>query len=180
MMTATEFIHGELKRLHRNLDGCIADVTAEQLHAVPAGHPRANTMAFGLWHCTRTEDNVVRFIIQKRRPTVWLEGGYPERLGLPPAAQGTGMSVAEAQALRIPDIECFREYMQKVWASTEELFEKAATDPAILEQQVLVKPLGEMPAVRALGQICLTHGMGHYGELELIRTLLGLRTVAGV
>ena len=44
----------------------------------------------------------------------------------------------------------------------------------------MIKPLGEMPAVRALGQVCLSHGMGHHGEMELIRTLLGLKTVAGV
>src|SRR5262245_37709249 len=75
MMTAADFIRGELARLHKNLDGCIADPTPEQLHAVPASHPRANTMAFGLWHYTRTEDNVVRFVIQERRPTVWMEGG---------------------------------------------------------------------------------------------------------
>src|SRR5204863_69523 len=74
-------------------------LTSEQLHTVPAGHPRANTIAWNLWHYVRTEDNVVRFALQNRRPTVWVEGGYPERLGLHPAAQGTGMSTAEAQAL---------------------------------------------------------------------------------
>jgi DinB superfamily len=180
MMTAAEFIHAELTRLHRNLDGCIADVTPEQLHAIPAGHPRANSLAFGLWHYARTEDNVVRFVLQGRRPTVWMEGQYAERLGLPATAQGTGMPPAEAQALRIGDVTLFRQYMRQVWASTEELFERAAREPALLDQSVVVKPIGEMPGVRALGQVCLSHGMGHYGELELIRTLLGLKTVAGV
>jgi hypothetical protein len=180
MLTAAEFIHGELARLHRHLDACIADVTPDQLHAIPAGNPGANTLAFGLWHYTRTEDNVVRFVIQNRRPTVWMEGRFAERLGLPATAQGTGMPTAEAQALRISDIPLFREYMQGVWASTETLFEDAAREPALLERTVVVKPLGEMLAVRALGQVCLTHGMGHYGEMELIRTLVGLEPVAGV
>jgi hypothetical protein len=180
MITAAEFIHAELRRLHKNLDGCIADLTPDQLHAVPAGHPRANTLAFGLWHCARTEDNVVRFVIQGRRPTVWMEGQYAERLGLPPTAQGTGMAAPEAQALRIRDIPLFREYMGKVWASTEELFERAGREPSALDKTVMIKPLGEMPAVRALGQVCLTHGMGHHGEMELTRALLGLNPVAGV
>ena len=35
-----------------------------------AGHPKANTIAFGLWHYARTEDNVVRYLLQDRRPTV--------------------------------------------------------------------------------------------------------------
>jgi hypothetical protein len=179
MPTLAEFVRAELGRLHRGLDGCAADITPEALHAVPGGSPRANTVAFGLWHITRTEDNVVRFVIQNRRPTVWQEGGYAERLGLPPVAQGTGMPTAEAQALRIRDLDLFREYMGRVWASTEELFEQARRDPAALERTVTVKPIGDMPAIQALGQICLTHGMAHFGELELARTLLGLTPVIG-
>lgn len=180
MMTAAEFIQTDLKRLHKNLDACIADLTPEQLHAIPAGSPKANSIAFALWHLARTEDNVVRFLIQDRRPTVWQEGNYAEKLGLPPVAQGTGMPTAEAQALRIRDIALFREYMRRVWAATDELFEKAKSDPNLLEKTIMVKPVSEMPAIRAVGQVCLTHGMAHFGEMEVARTLLGTRPVVGV
>ena len=168
MLTLPEFIHEELARLHRSLDKAIAELTPEQLHAVPAGHPQANTIAFELFHYVRTEDNVVRWVIQERRPPVWTEGGYAGRLGLPPVAQGTGMPAAEAQALRIKDPALFREYMARVWASTDELFASGAA----LDRTVTVKPLGDMAAIRALGQVCLSHGMTHLGEIELIRTLL--------
>lgn len=178
MLSAAEFIQAGITQLHRSLDKAIADLTPEQLHAVPGGHPRANTIAFEIWHLVRTEDNVVRFVIQNRRPTVWTEGGYAERLGLPPVAQGTGMPVAEAQALRIKDAALFREYMRQVWASTDELF--ASADPAMLEKTVVLKPVGEMPALRALGQVVLTHGMTHLGEIELIRTLVGAGPVISV
>ena len=87
-MTLVEFIQSELKRLHTLLDGSFSGLTAEQLHAIPADHPRANTIAWGLWHYARTEGNVVRFVLQDRRPTVWQEGGYADKLGLPPVAQG--------------------------------------------------------------------------------------------
>ena len=177
-MTAQELIHMELRRLHTMLDTSMSDLTLEQLHAVPGGHAKANTIAWVIWHVVRTEDNVVRFVVQGRRPTVWAEGGYAEKLGLPPVAQGTGMSTEEAHALRIRDVQVFREYMQKVWASTEELF--AAADDAVFAKTVTVKPLGEMPVARALGQICASHGMMHYGELELARTLVGARPVSGV
>ncbi|MBI2526032.1 MAG: DinB family protein [Candidatus Rokubacteria bacterium] len=178
MLTAAEFIKAGITQLHRSLDKATADLTPEQLHAVPGGHPGANTIAFEIWHLVRTEDNVVRFVIQNRRPTVWTEGGYAERLGLPPVAQGTGMPVAEAQALRIKDVPLFREYVRQVWASTDELF--AGADPATLEKTVVVKPLGEMPAIRALGQVVLTHGLTHLGEIELIRTLVGTGPVVSV
>jgi hypothetical protein len=177
MTTAAEFIQGELRRLHAGLEKSL-ELTPEQLHAVPGGHPRANTIAWGLWHYVRTEDNIVRWVIQERRPPVWTEGGYAERLGLPATAQGTGMSTADAQALRIADIPLFREYVQKVWASTEDFIATAA--PALLEKTVTVKPLGQMTVIQCLGQVGLTHGMTHLGEIELARTLVGAAPVSGV
>src|SRR5215475_5155312 len=101
MLTAAEFIQTQLRRLHAGLEKSMADLTVEQLHAVPAGHPKANTIAWGLWHYARTEDNIVRWVIQDRRKPIWIDGGFAERLGLPATAQGTGMTSADAQALRI-------------------------------------------------------------------------------
>ena len=170
MLTAADFIRAQLKRLHTGLDKSLAELTPAQLHTVPAGHPKANTIAWGLWHYARTEDNIVRWVIQDRRPPIWTEGGYGQRLGLPPAAQGTGMSAEEAQALRITDIPLFQDYTRKVWAGTEELFADATPD--LFDKMVMVKPLGEMSVIQCLGQVGLTHGMTHLGEIELARTLV--------
>ena len=177
MTTAVEFIQRGLKQLHTSLEKTLGELTPEQLHTVPGGHPKANTIAWILWHLVRTEDNVVRFVLQNRRPTVWQEGGYAETLRLPPVAQGTGMPTAEAQALRLKDLALFREYAQKAWASTDEYL--TATPAAALEATVTVKPFGEMQAVQALGYICLTHAMAHAGEIDVSRTLLGLPTAYG-
>lgn len=177
-MTAQDLVHAELKRLHAMLGRSLDGLAPEQLHAIPAGHAAANTIAWVVWHVVRTEDNVVRFVVQNRRPPVWVEEGYAAKLGLPPVAQGTGMSTAEAHALRIPDVDVFREYMRKVWASTDEFF--GGADAATFDRTVTVKPLGEMPVIRALAQVCLSHGMLHFGELELARTLVGAGSVSGV
>jgi hypothetical protein len=171
MLSAADFVQTNLRRLHAGLEQSMAGLTPEQLHAVPAGHSKANTIAWGLWHYARTEDNIVRWVIQDRRKPIWIEGGFGERLGLPPAAQGTGMSSAEAQALRIKDIPLFQEYMRQVWAGTDELF--ATATPALFEKTVTVKPLGDMSVIQCLGQVGLTHGMTHLGEIELARTLVG-------
>jgi hypothetical protein len=176
MMTALEFIQGGLKQLHGNLDKQLENITPDQLHAVPAGNPKANTIAWGLWHYARTEDNVVQYILQNKKPPFWVVVGYAAKTGLPETAQGTGMSTAEAQALRIKDLGAFKEYMSKVWASTEALIAK--NDPALLDRNVTVRPLGEMPAMRALGMVCLTHGMTHFGEIELARTIVGAGPVS--
>src|SRR6266478_8118760 len=152
-MTLLESLSTDLRRLHDVLDKSLDGLTIEQLHEVPAGHPKANTIAWNLWHYARTEDNVVRFVLQDRRPTVWVEGGYPERLGLHPAAQGTGMSTEEAHALRLKDVPLFREYMGKVWAGTDELI--AGAPPELLDKVITVKPLGDMSVVQCLGQVGL-------------------------
>ena len=171
MLSAADFIRTNLTRLHAGLDKVMAEITPDQLHAVPAAHPKANTIAWGVWHYTRTEDNIVRYVIQGRKPPIWVEAGYGEKLGLPPAAQGTGMSTEEAQALRIKDVPLFREYMVRVWAGTDELIAGAPTE--LLEKVITVKPLGDMTVVQCLGQVGLTHGMTHLGEIELARTLIG-------
>ena len=177
-MTTIELIKGELTRLHKALDASLNGLTPEQLHQVPAGHPSANTIAWGLWHYVRTEDNVVQYILQNRKTPIWMEGGYAAKTGLPETAQGTGMSTADAQALRIKDLAAFKDYMGKVWASTEALIAK--NDAALLDRMVTVKPLGEMHALRALGAVCLTHGMTHFGEIELARTIVGAGPVSSV
>ena len=138
----------------------------------------ANHIAFEMWHYARTEDNIVRFILQERRPTVWMEGSWADRLGLPPVVQGTGMTSEDAHALRINDIPAFLDYKPQVYDSTKEWLSNP--DESEFDKSVTVKPLGEMPTIRALGQVCMTHGFTHLGELELIRTLLGLKPAIGV
>jgi len=178
MLSAAEFIRAQLKRMHAGFDKSLSDLTPEQLHAVPGGHATANTIGWGIWHYVRTEDNIVRWVIQNRRPPIWVEDGYADKLGLPATAQGTGMSTAEAQALRINDLPLFREYVARVWAGTEELFETAS--PELYDKVVTVKPLGDMSVVQCLGQVGLTHGMTHLGEIELARTLVGAKSAGGI
>jgi len=176
MLSAAEFVKSGLAGLHKSLDKAIADLTSAQLHAVPGGTSKANTIAWNVWHLVRTEDNVVRFVLQNRRPPVWTEGGYAAKLGLPEVAQGTGMTTADAQAVRISDVALFQGYMRQVWASTDEFFAKVS--PEDLETTVTVKPLGDMTKIQAVGRICLTHAMTHLGEIELTRTLLDVAPAA--
>ena len=168
-MKLHEFLHQELHRLHRLFEKATGDLTDEEWHATPCA--AGNSIAWIVWHAVRTEDNVIRFILQNRRPTVWQEGGYAEKLGLPPVAQGTGMALADAQGLRIADMDVFRRYIEETWQSTDEFL--AAPDEAAFDRVLTVRPLGEMPASRALGQVCVSHNFGHAGHLDMLRSLMG-------
>jgi hypothetical protein len=88
------------------------------------------------------------------------------------------MAAADAQALRITDFDSFNQYKKEVYASTDDWLSNP--DESTFATPVTVKPLGEMPAIRALGQVCMTHGFTHLGEIELIRTLLNLKPAIGV
>ena len=171
MTTIAEFLREGFRNQHGMIDGAVRELTAEQLHWVPPDSP-ANHIGFTLWHYVRTEDNVVQFVLQDRKPTVWIEGGYFERFGLERIAQGTGMSVEDAHALRLPPMEEWLAYQRAVWQATDAYL--SSVEDEALERPVNVKPLPEMPARQALSSIVLTHGHAHFGEICVLRVLQGL------
>jgi uncharacterized damage-inducible protein DinB len=168
-----DFIRGSLRQLHGSYKDAVSDLTDEQLHW--RANERGHTGAFVLWHYYRTEDNIINFVLQ-HKSTVWLDGGWDQKFGLHRTAQGTGMTLEEAQALRLTPKEDFMAYMDAVARSTDDYL--AGLDDAALETTTTVKPLGEMPIKNAIGNMCLTHGFNHLGEIQHLRGLQGLRGMA--
>ncbi len=170
-MDIIDFFRVEQTRLHRWTRIAIEDLTPEELHFSLGGN--TNTIAFLVWHSVRTEDNILRFILQGL-PTIWAEGNWHERLGLPPRVQGTGMATEEARAFHIADPALFMQYAEQVWSEYEAYLAGIIDGgKALSERVVTVKPLGEMPALQAIGQICITHLNIHYGEIALLRGAIG-------
>jgi hypothetical protein len=172
-MATVDFIRSSLKQMHAMYDDAIRDLTADQM--VWRGNDKGQPISFILWHYVRTEDNIIQFVLQ-HKPTVWLEGGWDEKFGLHRTAQGTGMSLEDAQGLRLEPKEEFERYMQAVWQATDAYL--AAADDEALQEKTTVKPLGEMPIQNAIGNMCLTHGFTHLGEIAHLRGLQGLRGMA--
>lgn len=166
-MNTLDFLRHEQKRLHAWMREAVSDLTPDEWNAVPAGN--GGSIAFLLWHSVRTEDNILRYILQGRNP-LWNEGNWHERLGLPVRAQGTGMQTEEAQAFRINDPALFLTYAEAVWSEYEAYLAGITDGGAELSaRMVTVKPLGEMPAILAIGQVCISHLFTHYGEISLLR-----------
>ena len=175
MLSLTAFVRQEMNRLHRVFERAVNDLSPDEWHFIPQNYN--NSIAFALWHATRTEDNIVRFVLQERRPTVWMEQGYHEKLGLHPTQQGTGMAAEDARSFRIKDVEVFMAYGRAAWASTDEYLSNP--DEAAFERTVTVRPLGEMPAARALAQVVMTHSFQHLGEIDALRTMMGKPSAIG-
>jgi hypothetical protein len=165
-----EYLQRELVAMHGLYDRVTEDVSDEQANAVPAGGKQ--NLAFSLWHYVRTEDNAIQFVIQ-RTPTVWMEGGWPERFGLDPKSQGTGFSDDEARDFRLADLSAFRSYMADVFARTQ-AFVGALTEEEC-KRRITVKPLGEMSILTAISGLCMTHGYRHLGEIEFAKGLVAPR-----
>ena len=170
-MTITEFLRWTMRNQHNMLDQAVSELTPEQVHFVPPG-TSANHIGFTLWHYVRTEDNIVQFILQERKPTVWISGGFFERFGLDKISQGTGMTTEDANNLHLPPMAQWLEYQRAVWQATDGYL--GSIDDAALERMVKVMPFGEIPARQALAMVALTHGHGHLGEICVLRVLQGL------
>ena len=170
-MAIVELLRGHLQRLHRSYEEAVQGLTPEQLHWRPG--KGCNHIAFTIWHYARTADNVSRFVLQNRRPTVWTEGGWDKKFGLDRAAQGTGMSQEEATAIRLPSVEAFLPYMQRVWRAVDEYLNSINDDA--LSKIVTIRPQGELPVGQILTTVLLTHGFSHLGELWMLRGLQGFK-----
>src|ERR1700730_14934775 len=167
-MNIIEFYQAEQKRLHNWMRTSVSQLTPEEWHY--AGQGKNNSIAFLVWHCVRTEDNILRFILQGQ-PPLWNEGKWHERLSLPPRVQGTGMATEEARMLNIADPGLFMQYVEQVWQEFEQYLATIRDGGAELSERIVtVRPLGNMPVIMVIGQVCIIYALFHLGE---IATLLG-------
>ena len=162
-----KYLAGELRGMHGLYDRVTVDLTDDQVNRVPDGGHQ--NLAFCLWHYVRTEDNIIQFVLQ-RKPTVWLDGGWPEKFGLDAKSQGTGFSDDDARNFRIRGFGDFRQYMTDVFRHTEDYV--AGLSPEECDRRVTIKPLGEMTLLQAISGMCMTHGYRHLGEVEFAKGLV--------
>ena len=165
-----DYLARELRAMHRLYERVTSDLDDAQVNSVPPGGKQ--NIAFSLWHFVRTEDNVINFVVQ-RKPTVWIEGGWPEKFGLDAKSQGTGFSDDDAMNFRLEGIADFRRYMSDVFAATQSFAQALSPDDA--GRMVTVKPLGEMTVLDCVSGMCMTHGYRHLGEIEFAKGLVAAR-----
>lgn len=158
-----------IDQLNSWFDDALKDLTDEQANWLPEG--KCVSIGFNAWHALRTQDDIVNFVLQGRKPTVWMSEGFAERLGLPPVGQGTGMSLEDARAVKVA-VAPLREYGQRVKASTLEFLKNVPLEQ--LEEVQMIRPLGEMPKWKVVRQVVMTHGFMHLGEVNALKGQLGI------
>ena len=171
LMDTIQLYKSHLDRLHTSLEQAVADLSNDQLHWMPG--EGCNHIAFSLWHVVRTEDNLINFVLQKRKPTVWITDGWDEVFQLDRVSQGTGMSREDAGALRIRSSEEFLQYMESVWKSTDDYL--SSIGEVGLQEIFMVRPMGDRPASDVIMENILTHGFSHLGEMWMLRGLQGFQ-----
>jgi hypothetical protein len=151
------------------LGNAIKDLTDEQVNFLPQGN--TTSIGFNTWHVARTADNITNFVMQDRKPPLWISKGYADRMGLPKVDQGTGMGMEDARALKF-DNAALQEYLADVRADTLAFLKVVPMEK--LEEVQMIKPLGEMPKWRVVRQVIMTHGFMHLGEVNAVKGQLGL------
>ncbi len=166
-------------------------VPADLLRQRP--HPRANSIAWNIWHLVRAEDGGINRMAAER-PQVFDEADWLTRLQIPWRHNGSGMSLAEVDTLSQQiDLAALQDYTNAVYQRTDELIRQQAWDD--LERPLQAEPLRAIlvdegwahsnPEAlvqnylgwskgRCLMSFGLTHPFQHLGEIEVLAGLLGV------
>lgn len=99
-MDTNELLIDAYARIRENVDRCAAGLGAEALAYRP--DPDANSIAWLLWHLTRTQDHHVSELAG--RPQLWIEDGWSERFTTDSGEDNTGYGHTSEQVGEIrPD-----------------------------------------------------------------------------
>ena len=166
-MDATQLITTMLEDLQRGFRREVEPLTQEQFVARPT--PEANTVAFVLWHVTRTEDNIVHGQVTSGTP-LWVAEGWHDRLGLEPDEGGTGFTAEQVGAFQ-PRKEDLIAYCERVWEVAPGLLS------TLTEEDLDRAPNPDRPHMtlgRSLANFMLGHGFWHLGDIRFIKGLQGM------
>ena len=169
-MVMNEYLTHFIGNLNADYQDAIGNLIDEQLYFLP--NDNCCHIAFHAWHFVRTEDNIINFVCQNRKPPVWIRQTLFEKWNLPKVAQGTGMARSEANALRLPSLSAFCSTPRRLDRVSEPYLANISEEE--LQITVLVKGQGEQTKLRQIMQTVITHGNRHLGQIMVLRSLQGL------
>lgn len=162
----------------------VADLTVDQVnHFERAG---VLPIAFTLMHFVVGEDrNVARYL--GADALLWDQQGWAKRVGLVGEPPMRGTPMADAERIRLGDIDAWRAYQTAVFARTEralatlplDRFAQKAMDRPPADKLkgafiALLVPEGDFNVSDVCEAYLFQHAVRHLGELEHARALVGL------
>ncbi|MCC7018826.1 MAG: DinB family protein [Ardenticatenales bacterium] len=166
-MDAITLLKSAFDNAHNWFAGTVADVTAEQANALPAGraHPIASQMA----HVAHSEDAMIGTLTGQ--PPLWEREGYGERLGLPMLFSQTSES---SRAYQVAPAD-LADYTKAVFAQTDAYV--SSLTPEDLDRPIDFTSwgLGHMPLGNVLTGMLLGNTFAHTGEISALKGTQGLQ-----
>ena len=132
--------------------------------------PKANTIAWLVWHLTRVQDHHVSDILKTEQ--LWVGGDWAERVGLAPDPNDTGYghSPDDVATITPRDASILEAYLEAVQARTVAMIERL--EPADLER--VVDRRWDPPVTLGVRLVSIADdGLQHVGQAAYIRGLLG-------
>ncbi|MBP1714817.1 MAG: DinB family protein [Deltaproteobacteria bacterium] len=169
-MNTIEYFRGAMKEAHTTLTAAVKDLTDSQIHFRPLG--TGNSIAFIFWHYVRTEDIMINFFLQGKKP-IWNTEGWDRKFGMDPKSQGTGMTAEQAAAIRLNDMGEFLKYSEKVFQTSEAFLGSLPEES--LDEIKEYPVIGKRSVRQVLAGMVLQHGAGHLGEIWYVKGLQGLK-----
>ncbi len=170
-----------LRAAHKLFDLAVADLTREQVdHFERKG---VLPIAFSIAHLVISQDRSMTRLFAV--PLLW--DGHAGRVRLTGGVPFRGTPMADAEKVRMGDMDAWRAYQREVFARTEhlvatatleklaEIFPERPTGTAFLALLVDGAPVRIIDAVEAW---IYQHAIRHAGELEHARALVGLGGMA--
>ena len=166
-MELREFIKLNLDRVKQGTDRALRDLTPVELKWQPK--PEGNTIGFLLYHMARTEDRFVNANIMGQ-PTVWISGGWAQKLGIPETdTGGYGYTAEKVAAFPVPSLPDLQAYFEAVRKKSVEALDGMTSEQA--DRIVKVGgPFGDIPLGR-LWAIIYSNVTQHAGEISYLRGL---------
>ena len=177
-------IAGRIAAVHALWQEAVADLTVDQVNRFE----RAGVLpiAFTLMHFVVGEDrNVARYL--SADALLWDQQGWAKRVGLVGEPPMRGTPMADAERIRLGDIDAWREYQTAVFARTERALAKLPLDRFAQKAMdrppadklrgafiALLVPEGDFHVTDVCEAYLFQHAVRHLGELEHARALVGL------
>jgi hypothetical protein len=177
-------IASRIAAVHALWQEAVADLTVDQVNHLE--RDGVLPIAFTLMHFVVGEDrNVARYL--GADSMLWDQQGWAERVGLVGEPPMRGTPMADAERIRLGDIDAWRAYQTAVFARTERALgtlpldrfaQKAMERPPADKLKgafiALLVPKGDFHVSDVCEAYLFQHAVRHLGELEHARALVGL------